>query len=291
MPPKAKRSYRSWDEDIMQLALEEIDKGMSINKASKEFGVPKQTISDRRNQRWKTTVSGRPTELTTVEETTLINYTKYMASIAQPLTVAGIKFFAWSLAKRHSNTRFNNETGPGHTWWASFKSRHKKDITIRKADLLDRGRSRMANMTVMNQHFDLLDKTLTKLGIKDKPKRIYNCDESGMALDRMTAKVIVQRKTKQAYTESKGNRDHITVHTCVSASGHAIPPFIIFEKAFPSGPYARCGPDDAVCFLTERIHGLGVIYAVDSEAVYSRNRTHRKTHPSHLRWPWIASRY
>ena len=110
----------------MELALQEIDKGMSINRAAKEFGVPKQTISDRRNQRWKTSIPGRPTELTQVEETALINYIKYMASIAQPLTVTGIKPFAWSIAKRHSNTRFNKDTGPGHTWWASFKARHKK---------------------------------------------------------------------------------------------------------------------------------------------------------------------
>ena len=40
--------------------------------------------------------------------------------------------------------------------------------------------------------------------------------------------------------------DHITVHTCVSASGYALPPYIILEKSFPSGPYARSGVDDAV---------------------------------------------
>jgi len=169
-----------------------------------------------------------------------------MASMAQPLTVTGIKAFAWAIAKRHDNCIFNEETGPGHTWWASFKKRHIGEITIRKADILDRGRSRMANVTVMAKHFKLLDETLTKHGIKNKYNRIYNCDESGMALDRMTSKVIVQRKTKQAYAESKGSRDHITVHTCVSASGHVIPPFIIFEKSFPSGPYSRTGPDGAV---------------------------------------------
>ena len=39
---------------------------------------------------------------------------------------------------------------------------------------------------------------------------------------------------------------HITTHVCVSASGVPLPPFIIFEKAFPLGPYTRNGPHDAL---------------------------------------------
>jgi len=33
----------------------------------------------------------------------------------------------------------NEETGPGHTWWASLKKRCISEITIKKADSLDRG--------------------------------------------------------------------------------------------------------------------------------------------------------
>lgn len=32
----------------------------------------------------------------------------------------------------------------------------------------------------------------------------------------------------------------------MSASGYALPPFIIFEKSYPSGPYGRLGPDNAL---------------------------------------------
>ena len=245
MGPK-KRSYRSWKEEDMELALQAIDRGMSLCKAAKEFGVPKQTISDRRNQKCKTTIPGRPTELSPEEEKALIDYIKFMATIAQPLTVPGIKAFAWSIAKRHKNTRFNKDKRPGHSWWDSFKKRNRNEITLRKPDSLDRGRSRMANQTVIDQHFNLLKKTLEELDILDKPDRLFNCDESGMAMDKITSKVIVQRKAKQAYSESKGNRDHITVHACVSAGGRALPPFIIFEKAYPSGPYSRSGPDNGV---------------------------------------------
>ena len=67
-----------------------------------------------------------------------------------------------------------------------------------------------------------------------------------VAMDRRTGKVVVSRNTKQAYCETKGTRDHITANGCVSASGLILPTRIIFQQAFPSGPYGRDGPDGAL---------------------------------------------
>ena len=36
------------------------------------------------------------------------------------------------------------------------------------------------------------------------------------------------------------------MHVTVSASGYSLPPFIIFENCFPSGPYGRNGPNNAL---------------------------------------------
>ena len=82
----------------------------------------------------------------------------------------------------------------------------------------------MANMTVFNQHFNLLEEVMEKLDLKNKPNSIFNYDESMVAMDRRTGKVVVSRNTKQAYCETKGTRDHITVIACVSASGVILPP-------------------------------------------------------------------
>ena len=105
-----------------------------------------------------------------------------------------------------------------------FTILQKDNLTNRKLDKVDRGRSRMANMTVFNQHFNLLEEVLEKLDLKNKPNSIFNCDESMVAMDRRTGKVVVSRNTKQAYCEMKGTRDHITVNACVSASGVILPP-------------------------------------------------------------------
>ena len=39
----------------MEKAIDAVRAGMSLCKAQKEFGVPKQTLSDRINERWKST--------------------------------------------------------------------------------------------------------------------------------------------------------------------------------------------------------------------------------------------
>ena len=173
----------------MEKALDAVKEGLSLGKAAVEFRVPKQTLSDRIRNRWKTTQPRRRKELSDDEENALIYYIKYMASIAHPLSVPAIKAFTWNIAKIKKTNRFNPLKGPGHTWWDKFKKRHIKEITLRKPDKLDRGRSRMANVTVMKQHFDLLWKTLTDLNILDKPENIFNCDESGIAMDAKTGKV------------------------------------------------------------------------------------------------------
>ena len=77
----------------------------------------------------------------------------------------------------------------------------------------------MANITMYEQHFTLLEKIINDLELTKKPENIFNCDES------------------------KGTRDHITVNACISANGLVLPLHIIFAGAFPSVLYARDSPD------------------------------------------------
>ena len=99
----------------MEKAIGAVRAGMSLCKAQKEFGVPKQTLSDWINGRWRSTKPGRSTALFEEEETALINYIKYMVSIAHPLSEPAIKAFAWTISKRKNSKRFNSVTAPDHT--------------------------------------------------------------------------------------------------------------------------------------------------------------------------------
>ena len=59
---------------------------------------------------------------------------------------------------------------------------------------------------VFQSYFNLLDETLLKYGIKDKPAQIYNCDESGMPLEHKMSKVITLKGAKKVRQISSGTR-------------------------------------------------------------------------------------
>ena len=50
-------------------------------------------------------------------------------------------------------------------------------------DLFPQVRSEMTTHEVFKSYFDLLQETLEKADVIDKPAQIYNCDESGMPLE------------------------------------------------------------------------------------------------------------
>ena len=77
------------------------------------------------------------------------------------------------------------------------------------------------NPEAMSQYFDLLNDVLEEYGVKTEPERIYNVDETEMPLDHCPPKIVTQKGHK--------NKSQITVIGCVSATGHAVPPFVIWD--------------------------------------------------------------
>lgn len=104
---------------------------------------------------------------------------------------------------------------------------------------------------MIQEYFELLEKTLIENNIRDKSDRIYNCDETGMVLDSTNDKVIAQRGVKHVYSQSMGTREHIAVHVCAFANGTMLPPMIIFAKGFPGGAYTCGGPTNALYAKSE----------------------------------------
>ena len=202
--------------ESMNLAMEAVNDGtMNVTKASRIFQVPRQTLKDRVCGKFTKAGGGHATELTVEEENVLINYIKFMAKSSHPISVIQIKAFAWAIVKKSGRpSRFNEDNGPSWKWWRGFKKRHHAEITLRKPNNLDRGRSRMCNQNVMDAYFALYKELLENTGLMNKPAHIFNADESAVNLSARTGKVIVAAKAKQAYSEQKGPRDHLTTMVC-----------------------------------------------------------------------------
>ena len=234
-------------------ALDAVKKDkLTVSKAAALNHVPRKTLDDRvRCRVVHGRKPGRTTVLTSEEEEALCNYLIYMAERGFPLTRRMVMAYAWAVARRSGKEKaFNKEAGPGDRWWSNFRRRHPK-ITLRKLDKLDRNRAQNFNPEVVDKYFKLLKKTLEDNSLMTSPRRIYNCDESFLPLDGSREKAVTYVKSKCAYGQVTGTTEHITLLCGASAAGIALPPMIIYPKAFPGGAYTFKGPDDAVYAKSE----------------------------------------
>ena len=85
----------------------------------------------------------------------------------------------------------------------------------------------------------------------NSPCRLYNCDETFLPPDGTREKAAILKKTKYTYAQAHRISEHITLLCGASAAGIALPPMIIYSKAFPGGAYTFKGPDDAVYAKSE----------------------------------------
>ena len=65
--------------------------------------------------------------------------------------------------------------------------------------------------------------------LKDKPGRMFNLDESGILLQHRPGRKIAVKGQKHVNVVSSGDKTHVTVLVCVSTSGYALPPMVIFK--------------------------------------------------------------
>ena len=83
---------------------------------------------------------------------------------------------------------------------------------------------------MLDQYFDLLEKTIEDNGLADKPCQIFNIDETGMPLDPKALKGVYRRGEKNPVMMSSGDKAQITVVGCVNAAGLCLPPMVIWDR-------------------------------------------------------------
>ena len=60
--------------------------------------------------------------------------------------------------------------------------------------------------------------------MREKPRQIYNCDESVFCSDQSRHKVLAHRRAKHVYQQAPGTKEYITVLACCNTAGEDIPP-------------------------------------------------------------------
>ncbi|KAK4306646.1 hypothetical protein Pmani_021539 [Petrolisthes manimaculis] len=244
-PSRVGIKHSQWTREDMQRAIKACKTGMMTpSQAAKEYNVPRKTLTDRLQRKVSEdcTNAGRKRALTPGQEKDLCRFIEYMAMRGFPLTVNQILMLAWCIDKVQGRKVFG-ASGPCEGWWRSFRNKYPDATKLRRPDRLDRGRALYSTVDKIRDYFQLLKQQLTEGDYMARPQDIYNCDESIVDLNKCTQRVVVPKRMRHAHSREVASSEHISIHCCVSASGHAMPPFIIFKQSFPGGNYSRDGPD------------------------------------------------
>ena len=219
-------SYRRWSIETLQRACLEVQEGtMSIRRASEEYNIPRSTIHD--YVTGKVTFgakSGPPAYLTPSEEEELISFLTGMNSLGYSRTIKEVVAIVQGIVneKRIKATVTSS-------WFKSFKSRHPQFV-LRIPEPLTHSRINGACDSIIDNYFDLLEKTINEAELNERPCQIFNFDESGFPLNPKPPKVVALKGSKHPSTVVSSERSQITVLACCSAGGNYIPPLVIFDR-------------------------------------------------------------
>lgn len=214
-----------WAQEQMDAALNAVEAGCGINKAARDHGVPQTTLKDRLSGKAKNLVKPGPKAyLDRDEEDELEEYLVNAARLGYGKTRWQVNALVEKVAKSKGLLRSECIS---NGWWKNFKRRHPM-LSLRSGDATAHVRMNATTKETLTRYLDLLEEVLNKHGLKDHPERIYNMDETGIPLDPKPPKVISARGEKKIRYRCSGDKTQITVLGCCSATGQAIPPFVIF---------------------------------------------------------------
>ncbi|CAI7996987.1 Tigger transposable element-derived protein 6 [Geodia barretti] len=224
-PPQNRRKL--WTEEAMDHALRATSEGMSVREAASQYGVPKSTLHDRVSGRVQPgAVPGAHRYLDVEEEEEVVRWLEGCASIGYAKSVREVRSIVGAIVAAKNNLE---NFVVSHGWWDRFRARHPH-LTLRTGESLAYHRAVSTNRFVIDKYFDLLEEVLVSNNLCFAPHLIFNADETGLPLQHRPGKRVAVRGQKHVHVVNSGNKAHISVLACVSASGYAIPPMVIFPR-------------------------------------------------------------
>ena len=220
-----------WSNESMISAISSVQKGTNLRESAKLHNVPVETlrrriIGDVDND----CKPGPATVLTKDEEAKLVEYIVSMADMGFGLTKEDIRRLAFRIADSSGRAHPFHDGMAGRAWLTGFMVRHP-NLTARTAQPLSYSCAKCANVETVYNYFAKLGAAYARLNLLAKPMQIFNVDEVGISVVHKPGKVITEvgRKNVWSITSSEKGRNH-TILCCVSASGFALPPFMIYPR-------------------------------------------------------------
>lgn len=249
-PPK----YKNYDVEKLFSAYEDVVyKGVSIRRAAEQYGVPFTTLADRVSGRTQFGKRSGPVRyLSDEEEDELVSFVVGYSEIGYGYTRRDIMDMVQDVVVRKG---LNGTVSNG--WWDGFRKRHPA-VVLRKPEPMSHIRVRNDQPEVLTRYFQELETVLISNDLMDSPSLIFNMDESGFPLDPKSPHIVCRRGQRHPSLISSGKKGQITVLACCGASGHVIPPLVIFNSKVLK-------PELTIGEVPETMYGLTSSGWIDSE--------------------------
>jgi hypothetical protein len=203
----------------------------SVRATGRAYSIPASTLQDRLNGRTSRSTAHESTQiLSNAEEQTLVRWISRLCRTGFPAS----PMLVVKMAEEVRQSRFQLSQSPpsnlrpiGEHWIDRFRTRHPEiqGIWTRQIDSV---RHNATNTETVQTWF----KAVTELYIEHQytPECIYNMDESGFAVGTsQSSRALVNIREQSSWKVINGRQEWITAIECISASGIAIPPLVIFK--------------------------------------------------------------
>jgi hypothetical protein len=211
-----------YQEQDLVAAINDVRNGKSLRQASREWGVPSSTLSDRiRGRENHTQASESQQKLSPSQEEHLTTWILAQEALGTPLTHGQIRQFAGRLLVIKGDTQ-----ELGKRWMAGFLRRNPI-LQTKRARNIDSVRVNGATTQVIKDWFQRLNiPAISSI----KPENRWNMDESGI-MEGMGVNGLVVGSSERRSIQKKqpGSRAWTSFIECISATGKALLPLVIFK--------------------------------------------------------------
>lgn len=103
-------------------------------------------------------------------------------------------------------------------------------MSLKQPSALEKTRKAAASdPNIIYGFYDLLEDTINKLNIMDRPDCIFNVDETSLCTEPLRTKVVSPMGEKASRLTATSGRESISVMAGISADGAVLPPLVIFK--------------------------------------------------------------
>ena len=213
-------------EERLQLAQEfwrQSNGAVTITRAAMMYGLRRETLRDRiHGARSRSESHQKLQRLSPGEEKALVDWTLTLGKWGWPARVEQVHGMASALLQAKGDTK-----ALGIHWTDQFLNRHPS-LKSKFVTGLEKDRVAAEDPAIARHWFELVKQQITDNAVELQD--IFNMDEKGIMMGASEkAKVIISKYEKRQYMTANGSREWVSLLECISATGKALSPWVIFK--------------------------------------------------------------